>query len=445
MSISPKISKKISLSLLTSFLIFISFAGASCNKTDRPEGACADAPDGNCSTPVTLTIWHPFEDRDIYQKVINKYTDKYPNVTIAYKKLDYASYEDTLIDAIAANEGPDIFQMHNDWTPKHWDKVSPMPAEIMTLDDYKERYVDVAINDFIYQDNIYSVPIYVDTLALYYNNLMLENYKIFSPPATWQQLVDITQKITETTPGGNLISSAITMGTAGNVNRASDILYAIMLQNQTNMTSPDNASATFSLPVKTPTGDNFYPGLNSLDFYTSFADKNSSNYTWGPELMGSLEAFEKGQAAMTINYSYQKPVIDRFKNPDLRYLITTLPQINTTDDPISYANYWGESVNKQSKYSAWAWHFIKFMSENSKEITALSNRPTALRDEAKDPSSIFNEQSYYARSWYKTDAAKVDDIFNQMIDDVAVRDADSSDALKKAENDITDLMIKNRR
>lgn len=444
MSISKSISKKLANSLLTVLLIATSLSGQSCTKNDRPEGACADAPDGNCTTPVTLTIWHPFEERDIYDDVIQLYTDKYPNVTIAYKKMDYATYEETLVDAIAANEGPDIFQIHNDWVPKHFDKITPMPSEIMTLDQYKERFVDVAISDLIYQDNIYSLPIYVDTLALYYNNLMLDNLKIYSPPATWQQLVDMTKKITQKTPGGNIINSAITIGTANNVNRASDILYAIMLQNSTNMTSPDDTTATFALPVKTTTGENFYPGLNSLDFYTSFADQNSPNHTWGPEMMGSLEAFEKGQAAMTINYSYQQPVIDRFKNPDIRYQITNLPQINTTDNPVSYANYWSESVNKQSRYSAWAWHFIKFMSENSRKIRSQSNRPTALRTEAEDPNNIFDGQSFYAKSWYKSDPARIDTLFNQLIEDVAVNNVNSADAIQKCQNDVTDLMIKNR-
>jgi ABC-type glycerol-3-phosphate transport system substrate-binding protein len=316
----------------------------------------------------------------------------------------------------------------------------------MTIDEYKENYVDVAAEDFIYRDEIYSIPLYVDTLALYYNTKLLEKYKIYTPPTTWQQLVSYVHQVTEkTTNGQDILTSGISLGTNNNINRASDILYAMMLQKGTLMTSPDNASATFALPTEKITSEDYYPGTESLDFYTSFADPNNVNYTWNPSMLGSLEAFEKGYAAMTINYSYQQPNIDKFKDPSVRYEISYLPRIETTDDPVSYANYWSESVNKQSKYSAWAWHFIKFMSEKSDSINIRSGRPTALREDAKGASKIFDEQAYYAKSFYKVDSDKVDQIFGNMIDDVSVEKVASQDAITKAQNEVTALMINQRK
>jgi len=440
------LSKKISLTLLFSLLTTITLTGSSCQSTSTPDDPCADAPDGNCSTPVTLTIWHPFEDRDIYDSVIADYEDKYPNVTIAYKKMEYDTYEKNLVNALAAGEGPDIFQIHNDWLPKHYDKISPMPKEIMTLDEYKSTYVDVAVDDFIYQDNIYSLPLYVDTLALYYNTKLLEKNNISSPPTTWQQLVSYVHQITEkTTNGQDILTSGVSLGTSNNINRSSDILYAMMLQKGTLMTSPDNASATFALSTEKITGEDFYPGTESLDFYTSFANPDNVNYTWNNKMLGSLEAFEKGYTAMTINYSYQQANIDKFKSPDVRYKVTYLPRIETTDDPISYANFWSESVNKQSKYSAWAWHFIKYMSEKSDLINTRSGHPTAIRKVASNRNNIFNEQSLYAKSFYKVDSDKVDQIFGNMIDDVSVEKVASQDAITKAQNEVTALMINQRK
>lgn len=431
--------------LLTIFTIFtISLAGCQ-QGPEAPDSPCADAPGGSCDTPVTLTIWHVFEDRDVYEPLIEQYTDVYKNVTISYKKIEYTTYEEKLINAIAAGEGPDIFHIHNDWLPKHNDKISPMPQDeawSYNLDSYREYFVDVAADDLIYQDNIYGIPLYVDTPLLYYNSRLLDDVDIYSPPVTWQQLVDYSHQLTQLTPGGNIIQSGITMGTANNVNRASDILYSIMLQNKTNMMSSDRTSANFALPIKTSTSNDFYPGLESLKFYTGFSDPDNLNYCWNHTMIGSLEAFEKGYAAMTINYSYQKPIIDKFKDPTVRYQTTYFPRIETTDDPITYANYWAETVNKNSKSSAWAWHFIKFMSTNSSIYNQRTNKPTAIRDKAKDSSNAANEQSYYAQSFYKIRAQEIDDIFNQMIDDTAFGGIPAEDSIRKAQDDITSMMIK---
>lgn len=428
--------------LLTITLIFFLFmTGQGCERVTIPEEIC---PNNDCNTPVNLTVWRVFEDREAIDPLIEKYVYKYPNVTITYRKLDYSEYEDTLVNALSAGRGPDIFQIHNDWLPRHWDKIAPVPEEIKTIDEYKELFVDVATDDFVFNDQIYAMPLSVDTLALYVNTAILEDAKIFSPPATWQQFIEYSNRFTELTPQGNIFMSGSAMGTSSNINRASDIIYALMLQNDTNMTAPDNSSASFALPIQTVTGENFYPGQNALEFYTNFADPNHRNYSWNNDLSGSIQAFENGQTVMMLNYAYQKPVIEKFKKPEVEFDIAPLPTINTTDDPVSYANYWAETVNKQSRNTAWAWHFVNFMAENSEIYTIRNSKPTALRAVAKDAYEVFDRQAYYAQSFYKIRAAEVDDIFNQMIDSVVTENIPIDDALDKAQNDVTELMVTNK-
>jgi len=427
--------------LSVSLLAYLFLAGQGCTPVTIPKEIC---PNNDCNTPVNLTVWRVFEDREAIQPLIDQYVYKYPNVTITYRKLDYAEYEDTLVNALSANRGPDIFQIHNDWVPKHWDKIAPVPEEIKTIDQYKDLFVDVAADDFIYRDQIYAMPLSVDTLALFINTKMLEEANIYSPPATWQQFIEYSNLFTQKTELGNIFQSGSAMGTASNINRASDIVYALMLQHGTNMTSPDNTSASFALPVLTITGENFYPGQEALQFYTNFSDPDSRVYCWNNTLPGSIQAFENGQTAMMINYSYQKPVIEKFKKPTVKFDIAPLPTINSTDDPVSYANYWAETVNKQSRNTAWAWHFINYMAENSKVYTVHTNKPTALRAVAAEAYDVFDRQSYYARSFYKIRAQEIDDVFSQMIESVVTDHIPIQDALNKAQNDVTALMVQNK-
>lgn len=435
--------KKIPQILLTIFFLSATLlVGCIEDPPPVPDSPCPTSP---CPTEVNLTVWRLFDDRETLQNAIDAYSQLYQaqsntTINIEYKKVDYENYEETLIKALAAGKGPDIFQIHNDWLPKYWEIISPIPDEIMKINEYQETFVPVASEDFIFQEKAYAIPFSVDTLALYYNEDILEDHEYFSAPATWEQVAEYTQEITDVN-NGNIEQSAISLGTANNVNRATDILYAIMLQNGTVMTSADNSTASFALPSKTPTGENFYPGRESLDFYTNFSNPGHENYTWNQNLLGSIEAFEKGETAMTINYSYQAAVIDKFKNPNVSYDISYLPQKYSTDDPISYANYWGETVSLQSKNAPWAWDFIKYVAEREL-YNSRTGKPTSLKQRALDSNSIFDQQAYYAKSFHKIDATQVDSIMEQMIDDVAIDNIPSEEAINKAQNNITEIMIR---
>ena len=439
---------KFHLILVFALFTFLTLTGQGCPNSgeQEPEKVCPGVKPGDpCPGEISLTIWRLFDDRDVLEPAITSYTQMWSQksgtkINIEYKKVDYENYEEKLIKALAAGKGPDIFQVHNDWIPKHHDIISPAPSEIITLDEYKEQFVDVAANDFIYDSQIFAMPYSVDTLALYYNNDIFESNRLYSPPETWTEVIEYLAKVNQTS-GADITQSGIAIGTANNVNRASDILYALMLQNGTVMTSADNSTATFALPTVTPTGENFYPATSSLDFYTSFANRTADNYSWNQSMPGSIESFEKGQAAMMINYSYMKPTIDRFKDPDVTYSIATLPRINRTDDPISYANYWGEAVSRQSQNASWAWDFINYVAQNQL-YNSRTGAPTSLKDKAKTSVDPFEQQAQYAQSFYKIDANKVDQIFTRVIDEVAQQGIPSTQAIERAQNEITNLMIK---
>jgi len=57
----------------------------------------------------------------------------------------------------------------------------------------------------------------------------------------------------------------------------------LMLQNQTKMISEDLGQASFNLPTKDSSGKDIYPGTKALDFYTSYSNPSSPNYTWNPQ------------------------------------------------------------------------------------------------------------------------------------------------------------------
>jgi len=119
---------------------------------------------------VQLEFWGTYDDPYIFSDIIRDFKKIYPNISIRYRSIPFESYEKTVIDALAAGQGPDIWMIHSTWLPKHKDKLRPLPKDLdYSLADFKNDFVDVAEKDLVDDGKIYAVPLYIDTLALYYN------------------------------------------------------------------------------------------------------------------------------------------------------------------------------------------------------------------------------------------------------------------------------------
>ena len=399
--------------------------------------------------PVSLEIWGVYDEPEITNEFIAEYKKANKCVSnIVYKQKAFIDYEKELINALAIDKGPDIWMMHNTWLPKYKDKIIELPEELFSYANFRQAFVDVAIQDLTENNKIYGIPLYVDTLTLFYNKNFFNSAGISSPPETWEELIADLDKLTQKNQWGGIERAGAAIGTAENINRASDILALLMLQNGTKMVSDDKKSAVFdeSIILK---GESYYPGKDALRFYTDFSGPNKRAYTWNRQMPYSVDAFADAKAAMMFAYSYHIQTLED-KNPYLNYAIAPMPQIEGREFDVNYANYWGLTVSKKSKAIEEAWKFILYLSqkENNKRYLQKAHRPTARRDlidwQKKDnlDLAVFADQSLTARSWYQIDSAAIEKIFNDAIESVVLGSATYDDAIENMTNQITLLMKK---
>lgn len=382
--------------------------------------------------------WKPFDDARIVEPLISEFQKAYPNVRVNYVQKNIENYEDELLDALAAGEGPDIFSIHNDWLPKHKAKTAPAPDNIFSLREFKENFLEVASADLTEGGKVYAVPLAVDVLAMYYNKDILSSAGIPRPPATWQEIIDMVSRLTRQDSLGNFQKQAVALGTAENINRAPDILGLLMLQNGTPLYSSNRDSATLDQQIQDPQGNYYSPGARALEFYTQFANPAKLTYTWNNRSNNSIEAFGSGRVAMIFSYSYLRATLES-KSPFLNYAVAPMPQIDPQKSRVNYANYWAEAVAKASPHQEAAWQFLKFIS--SREILPkyyeaqkqVSPRLDILEQQISDPEiGVFAENALSAKSLYKPDSDVVESIFVQMIDNVILRGVAPSEAIKDA-------------
>ncbi len=399
---------------------------------------------GGNAQKVTIKIWKPFVDTDKMQPIITAFQQKYPNVTIEYTKKNIENYESDLLDALAARRGPDIYSINNTWLPRYIDKSSPAPDKLYTIKEYKDTYVDVLANDLIKDNKIYGTALWVDSLGLYYNKDLLGTAGIATPAKTWLELAQHVRRITRQGATGYFDRSGVAIGTNKNVNRGVDIVYLLMLQAGVVPWSADGSIPQFANPV-TRAGNSVNPGIEAVNFYTSFSNPNTENYTWNENSDYSVDAFANGRAAYLYGYSYTRGQINS-KAPNLNYDVTGVPQYNLSNPSVNYANYFAEVVSNQSEVKDWAWNFLKFAT--SKEVLDkyynTDKEPSSRRDlielQSQDTEiGVFAHANLTAKSFYKADEIKFDGIIAEMIDNIVLKGQPVDQALSQAQSKATTL------
>lgn len=420
-----------------STLLAVMFTAAACGQPEEP------------TLKADLVWWRVFSDARDVQPLIKEFEKANKGIKIRFVAKDIETYEQELINALAAGTGPDIFSIHNDWLPKHVDKMAPAPDNILGLRELRENFVSVLETDLTAEEKIYAMPLSLDVMALYYNKELLSSAAIPRPPASWEELVNLVPKLTKIDRLGNIEQSAIALGTVDNVNRATDILSLLMLQNGTQIFSDDRQRSVMDKSTRDSTGKDTSPGASALEFYTQFADPAKSSYTWNIRSNNSIDAFAAGKVAMILSYSYLADTLKE-KAPFLSFGVAGVPQIGAESPKINYANYWAEGVSKQSKNTEIAWQFLKTATSKApleiyyQEREQVSARLDILESQIADPEiGVFAENAVSAKSFYKPDSASMESIFADMINEVVLRHIPIKDALR-AGTQKANLLLKSR-
>lgn len=372
---------------------------------------------------TTLEMWG-YDPADVWQGIIRDYRREHPTITVNYTQLAADSYEDELIDRLASGRGPDIFMIDNTWLWKHGAKLTPAPAERMNAARVEELFPLVVSQDFTAQGMTYALPLYIDTLALFYNKDIFDRAGIVFPPSGWIAFQDIVKKLG--------LNSAAIGGSTATIDRANDLIALLMMQSGVQMID-ENGRADFT---------NAEP---AVAFYLKFGDPKSSYYAWDNKFPIAFERFSRGDLPIMFGYQYHARAV-RVINPRLRFGVSEMPQSSRT--LVNYPSYAGLAVWNQSAQPEEAWKFIIDSTTRPEAARAYSvavDEPPALRElvgefQNNPTTQVFANQALTARSWPRIDDRAIDAIFSVMIDSIQAAHIPLNTALQTAEDAINNLI-----
>lgn len=385
---------------------------------------------------VELVYWGLWEGEENMKEVIEDYEKENPNVTIKYTQKRFTQYEENIYERLAdPNTTLDIVRINNTWTYKFQSRLAQVPPEILGTQEYQDTFYSTAVSDFTGTDgNLYAIPLEIDGLALYYNKDLFTKAGITSPPSDWDTFIDVSKQLTETDSSGEIIQAGAAIGCSNNINHSADIMFALMLQNNVDMTTSDGLQAAF----------NSSRGEEALKYYLDFARVHN---VWSCKLPNDLEMFAGGKLAMMFAPSWR--VFDIINmNSSVNFDTAKFPQL-PAETEINYSMYWGEAVSAQSQNQLEAWKFIKYLSEKEQQQKMYAAQSLGrtfgepysrkdLADELKDTPyvGVFIQMAPSMISWKIGDQMTTEEAINKAINDVADGRSNESGALRTAVEEI---------
>ena len=459
--------------------------------------SCSKNSTGLKTKTVKLSIWgveKSADMEDIFEDFSKAYGDTYKvNMEIDYQSWDEADYEETLINKIAEGKGPDVAFIKNTWLPKHYPKLTPIDPDfpgyiprssdgdigVWNIDNYRSTFVKTVADDFTAHNKIYAVPLYVDSLGLYYNEDHYRQAGIESskPKSSWQSLKEdipslaIRSNDIYGTDSQTISQAAIAMGAVNNIrvhaqkggdstpsvlDNGSDIVSLLLLQNGGEYCTQFCEKTEFGIE-----------GDQAINLFYSFASPTNENYyTWSPTIVNewdsqymddSVDAFIAGKVSTIIGYAdLYNEIKGKAEGKDLNFLVTQIPQFTDQDGQVihksSLASYWGAAVTEKSKQKQAGIEFIYFVGRvnSQKKHFAVTNKPPAREDllswaanEAPGIAPIIR-QAQFAESLAMYDEIEFKDIITQTLENNPPAKANSAGEAKIIIYNALDKIIKNK-
>jgi len=313
---------------------------------------------GATGAKTVLRMWVHTNNAFIagYEPLIAAYEAGHSNVDIQLENFDYELYLQTLQTAMPAKEEADILQLFGTWTSQYYERLAPVPAEVMTVEQAQQTFYGAPVGGYIVDGVLYGMP---QEFNMEYGGVLVNKTKFeaagLTYPPQWQSMQDVLAD-----------AQALTQVDASGMQSVAGFHF----------TSADPASFSFLAGIKQRGGDYWNADHTGFAFNTPEAHA---------QLQWMLDAVNAGVVDPVVFNDSTNFVIDAFfqSKVGIGYIgawaiaegKTNFPDFadewdyfylpSVQDDPVFVADSgWGLTVSPNSQNQDIAWDFVKFVTAN---------------------------------------------------------------------------------
>jgi maltose/maltodextrin transport system substrate-binding protein len=137
-----------------------------------------------------LEIWTDKVRYEVLKPIAEDFESDY-SVEVELSQINYDDIRSQFNKAAPSEEGPDILIGAHDWTGEL--AQNGLLEPIMMSNELKEKFTEVSLDAFTYNEKVYGLPYSMEAIALIYNKELVEE-----PPDTWDELMSISKELTDT-------------------------------------------------------------------------------------------------------------------------------------------------------------------------------------------------------------------------------------------------------
>jgi multiple sugar transport system substrate-binding protein len=144
----------------------------------------------SAATKLDFVVWNYAVD--IVQDNIDIFQQKYPDVSVTLSDFAWPQFHETMVNRFQSKTSTDVAYNGGNWLEEFaaakW--VVPLEDHFDWVTGYKDKVLGFAWQDMTFNDKIYGLPYYADTITFMYNAKVLEDAGINAPPETWEELTE---------------------------------------------------------------------------------------------------------------------------------------------------------------------------------------------------------------------------------------------------------------
>jgi len=390
----------------------------------------------------TVVLWGTVKSQTLFS-LLEDFNRANPTFVLKYVEKSPETFDNDLLEALAAGTGPDMFFITDDLAYKYSNKIYTIPYKSFPVNTFKNNFVGAG-EVFLTSKGVLAFPLTVDPMMMYYSRSMLDANGIAYPPTYWDEFAGLVPLLTKKDENGSITKSTVAMGQFSNVLYAKDILATLFMQAGNPIIIEKNGVFSSALG-----GNNNKYDLGSiLKFYTDFADPLKNVYSWNKSFSNSRDAFSKEDLAFYFGYASELQSLVN-KNPNQNFLVASMPQIRNGTFKLTSAHTTGIAISSFSKNFNTAFVAAGLMSNSdfaSKFANALGVTP-ARRDLLKTVPTdaylpTFYASAFYAKAWLDPSPKDTMDIFRGMVEKVLSNSMTVTSAISDASSKLGLLLIK---
>lgn len=378
---------------------------------------------------ITLEYWqYSFDSKvNLMDELIEEFEEANPGITVEQTNFPYDQYNEQVAAQVPAGRGPDIINLFYGWVPSYVDAgyLQPLPQDAFPHEMIEDEFFPL-VEATKMEDEYWTIPTAVRTLALFYNKDLYEEAGLDpdSPPETWEELEEYAVALTKS-DNGRIEQSGMAWEPAQQGHHW--LRDGLSLQAGGQVLSDDRRDVIW--------GDD-PAGLEAFEYWLSFPSELGTSeqgfYT------DDVTAFITGKAAMNVDGSFRLGTLQS-DAPDLNYGIAPLPG-NVEDS--TNASFWTNGITSRvegEKLDA-ATAFLEFLtSEEVMERWLDATGELPAKEEVAMQDKFVNDERYgpfieslpFANAHFFIDETKERELVINAANEVLMQDADPEEAFNK--------------